>query len=123
MSPELIAPGKFGLEKSRPTTSSDCYSFGMVVYETFSGKKPYHETPDVAVFLKIVEGERPRRCEGFVDSLWGMVEQCWTPQPNRRPSVEGILQCLEMLSNPPLSPPGVGGRAGENLGFNGLCCP
>ena len=120
MSPELIVPERFGLAGSRPTKSSDCYSLGMVVYETVSGMKPYHETPDVAVFLKIVNGERPRRCEGFVDGLWGMMEECWTFQPNDRPSVEGVLQCLEMCSNPSSSPLGMDGRAGENLGSNGL---
>ena len=120
MSPELIAPEEFGLERSRPTKSSDCYSLGMVVYETVSGKKPYQETPDVAVFLKIVKGERPHRCEGFVDGLWGMMEECWTFQPNDRPSVEGVLQCLERCSNPSSSPPGMDGMTGENLGSSGL---
>ena len=118
MSPELIAPGKFGLEASRPTKSSDCYSLGMVAYETVSGKKPYQETPDVAVFLKIVEGEHPRRCEGFADGLWGMMEQCWTFQPSGRPSIEGVLQCLEMCSNSSSSPPGMDGSVGENKKHN-----
>ena len=123
-SPELLAPEMFGLEESRPTKSSDCYSLGMVVYETVSGKKPYQETPDRAVFLKIVQGERPRRCEGFMDSLWGMVEGCWTFQPNGRPSIEDVLRCLEMLcSNSSLSPPGMDGRMGGNLGFNGSYRP
>ena len=117
MSPELIAPEEFGMERSRPTKSSDCYSFGMVVYETVSGKKPYHETPDVAVFLKIVKGEWPRRYEGFVDRLWGMMEQCWSFEPNCRPSIEGVLQCLEVCSK---SLSGVGRGVGGDLGFNGL---
>ena len=115
MSPELMAPEEFGMERSRPTKSSDCYSFGMVVYETVSGKKPYHETPDVAVFLKIVKGEWPRRCEGFVDRLWGMMEQCWSFEPNCRPSIEGVLQCLEVCSK---SLSGVGRGVGGDLGFN-----
>ena len=41
MSPELIAPVEFGLTNSRPTTASDCYAFGMVVYETISGHVPF----------------------------------------------------------------------------------
>ena len=105
MGPELLAPEKFGFKESRLTKPSDCYSFGMVVYETISGKKPYHETPDLAVMFKIVDGQRPRRCEGFVDGLWGMVEECWTPQPNGRPSVESILLRLEKLSKLSLSLP------------------
>ena len=36
MSPELLDPGRFGIphsEGSRPTRQSDCYAFGMVIYE------------------------------------------------------------------------------------------
>ena len=33
MSPELLYPGKFGVKDFRPTTQSDCYALGMVVYE------------------------------------------------------------------------------------------
>ena len=33
MSPELLDPDKFGANDSRPTTQSDCYALGMVVYE------------------------------------------------------------------------------------------
>ena len=101
MSPELLAPEMFGMERSRPTKSSDCYSLGMVVYEIVSGKKPFQETQDTAVLLKIVQGARPRRYEGFVDSLWGMMEECWTFQPNGRPSIEDVLQRLEMCSSSP----------------------
>jgi hypothetical protein len=33
MSPELLHPDKSGAEDSRPTTQSDCYALGMVIYE------------------------------------------------------------------------------------------
>ena len=39
MSPELLDPEAFGIgvphseESNRPTTQSDCYAFGMVIYE------------------------------------------------------------------------------------------
>ena len=69
MSPELIAPEKFGTKTSHPTRFSDCYSLGMVVYETVSGNTPFHEVPDRAVFLKVVEGERPSRGVDFTDDL------------------------------------------------------
>lgn len=35
-SPELIYPEKFGLQKPQVTRESDCYAFGMVVYEVSS---------------------------------------------------------------------------------------
>ena len=33
MSPELLDPERFGVEGDRPTKKSDCYAFGMVIYE------------------------------------------------------------------------------------------
>jgi len=69
------------------------------VYETISGKMPFHKHPDIIVFMKVVEGERPPRGDRFTDSLWKMLERCWAPQPNDRPSIEDVLQCLETVSN------------------------
>ena len=108
MSPELIAPEKFGFKTSRPTRSSDCYSLGMVAYEAFSGNTPFHETLDMAVFLKVVEGKHPTRVVGFTDGLWEMMEQCWMSHPDHRPNVEGVLEYLEICST------------GENLGSDSL---
>ena len=99
MGPELIAPDQFGFEKSRPTKSSDSYALGMVVYETISGKLPFHNDTDITVSFKVVKGERPRREDMFTDRLWGMLEWCWAPHPNDRPSIEDVLQRLETTSN------------------------
>ena len=104
MGPELFAPEQFGLDTCRPTRSSDCYSLGMVIYETISGKLPLHDVLDPAISWKVVQGKRPDREAGFTDSLWEMMEWCWTPQPNERPSIEEVLEFLEMCSNSP-SPP------------------
>ena len=101
MSPERIAPDRFGLKNSRPTISSDCYALGMVVYEIISGTFPFHKDTDLTVSMKVVEGKKPPRGVKFSESLWGMLEQCWASKPNDRPSIENVLQCLEMASNSP----------------------
>ena len=99
MSPELIAPQRFGLKNTHHTKSSDCYALGMVIYEIISGKLPFHEDADLTVFLKVVEGEHPPRGTRFTKGLWEMLEQCWVSLPNNRPNIEDVLQCLEMVSN------------------------
>ena len=116
MGPELISPKKFGLKTSCPTKSSDCYSLGMVIYETISGSLPFHEDSDLTVFVKVLKGKRPRRGVWFSDGLWKVMEQCWIPQPSKRPSVEGVLQCLDMCSDSsrPHSS-GIDGRIVESL--------
>ena len=115
MSPELLDPEQFGLDACRPTKPSDCYSLGMVIYETISGKPPFHGTSDVAIVAKVLNGGRPPREVGFMERLWKMMEQCWRPQPSDRPRVTEVLQCLEACSNGSTTPsPGVGECAKEN---------
>ena len=99
MAPERIAPQRFGFKDGRPTIPSDCYALGMVVYETITGNVPFHKDADLTVSVKVVEGERPPRVAKFTESLWGMLEQCWAPGANDRPSIEGVLQCLETTPN------------------------
>jgi len=104
ISPELIAPRRFGFEDSRPTKPSDCYALGMVIYETITGNLPFYKDTDLTVFVKVVEGERPPRGARFPDNLWNMLELCWVPRPNGRPSVEDVLRCLGMTPNLPEPP-------------------
>jgi len=108
MSPELIAPERFGFENSRPTRASDCYALGMVIYETISGKLPFHKYTHQTVILKVLAGERPLRGVEFAGGLWKMLEQCWASRPKNRPSIEDVLYCLEMPSNLLEPPPPLG---------------
>ena len=41
MSPELLALDHSRLKNNRLTKQSDCYAFGMVIYEVLSGRAPF----------------------------------------------------------------------------------
>jgi len=111
MSPELIDPQRFGFENNRPTKKSDCYALGMVMYETISGRVPFHRHGDLTVIVKVLAGERPPRGVGFTETLWETLELCWVSQPSNRPSIEYVQQCLERASNSLESPsPGADGK-------------
>jgi hypothetical protein len=71
----------------------------MVVYETISGNLPFHEDADLTVFVKVLEGGRPPRGVKFRNGLWRVLEQCWRPQPNDRPTIEDVLRYLEIFSH------------------------
>jgi len=111
MSPELLDPDRFGIGDGRPTENSDCYALGMVILEVLSGKVPFPYYNGVVVIRKITEGERPGRPQGaaeeawFTNDLWGMLEQCWSPQPERRPTIETVLQYLKQGSTAWQPPP------------------
>lgn len=124
MSPELLFPEKFDLKDGRPTSSSDCYALGMVIYEVLSGQKPFYGYGDYAVVVRIHQGKRPvrpRRAGGrwFTDSVWNTLERCWERSPCDRPRVEDVLHCLEMLRSwvpPQMEPdPPVAGPSTQNL--------
>ena len=111
MSPELLDPDRFGLRDGRPTKHSDCYALGMVILEVLSGKPPFSNYNGMTVMRKIVEGERPGRPEGqeavwFTADLWEMLEQCWSLQPERRPTIDEVLRRLRQGSTAwqPISP-------------------
>ena len=109
MSPELLHPERFGFGDGRPTTESDCYALGMVVYEVLSGQVPFVQDKNLVVIRKVMDGERPGRPRGtegawFTDDLWRMLELCWRPEPSDRPSIKALLQCFEGMSPPSGSP-------------------
>ena len=92
----------------------------MVIYEVISGKPPFYEDVELMACMKVLNGGRPLREEGFADILWRMLEQCWMSQLNVRPSVEDVLHCLEACSSPlPPPSPGVDNRMEVDLEFNG----
>ena len=100
MSPELIYPEGFGLDKTRPTKESDCYALGMVIYEVLSGRTPFAPSRAPLVIQKVLQGERPARPRGeggalFTDGIWRTLELCWKHIPGERTSARAVLPCLE----------------------------
>ena len=54
MAPEVLS-------KKPYTQKSDIYSFGMIMWEHTTGKKPFHDRPhDEYLMLDILKGERPQ---------------------------------------------------------------
>ena len=110
MGPELLDPQRFGFKDSRPTRHSDCYALGMVLYEVLSERIPFYRHANLAVVGHVIEGKRPRRPQGvvgswFTDDVWGVLECCWMPQPDSRPGIEDVLQCLKKTSESWTPPP------------------
>jgi len=101
--PELLYPDRFGRGDGRMTRESDCYALGMVILEVLSGKPPFPGDSNLIVIVKVINDERPEKPQGreevwFTDDLWEILEQCWLPQPERRPAIEVVLKCLQQNS-------------------------
>jgi serine/threonine protein kinase len=79
-------------------TSSDIWSFGMVMYEVLTRKDPYHELPMYSVIAKVASGGTPIRPETITnDRVWGLMKDCWTLKSTERPSIEHVIMRLENL--------------------------
>ena len=103
MSPELLCPHNFGLKDSRPTKNSEYLALGMVIYEVLSGQMPFRHYGTFAVVVMVGRGEHPERPDGaegrwFTDVVWGILERCWAPKRDDRPSIEDVLPSLEDAS-------------------------
>ncbi|OCH92666.1 kinase-like protein, partial [Obba rivulosa] len=104
MAPELMDPESIGLGKATLSLQSDIYSFGMTMWEIFSGDIPFSDCrQDATVILRVCKGERPKRLLGTTTSaelpngIWELIQRCWQPDPEKRPEVADILECVESV--------------------------
>ncbi|KAG1806415.1 kinase-like domain-containing protein [Suillus plorans] len=92
MAPELLVPEKEDGSQVRPSEQSDMYSFGGIMLQVLTNKAPYHHlTNDAAIILCIVRSQTPPRSRylELPEKYWQLIEQCWSTDPQDRPSAEG----------------------------------
>jgi hypothetical protein len=111
-----IVAGTFGylapeyMQSGRATEKTDVYSFGVLVLEVLSGKRPtdasfIEKGLNVVGWLKfLISEKRPRdivdpNCEGMqmesLDALLSIATQCVSPSPEERPTMHRVVQLLE----------------------------
>src|SRR5438067_11771774 len=83
------------LSKKQYTKESDVYSFGMLMWESTTGKKPFHDRiHDESFMLNIIKGERPRITDDTPEFYSELMKRCWDNNPENRPTAEAINDCL-----------------------------
>jgi len=89
MSPELIQ----GLPLRLPC---DIYSFGMTIYEVYTGQIPFGpDPPSLLIDLILQNNIRPEKpnpdsAPHFTYNIWELAEQCWVKEATERPSAYSV---------------------------------
>src|SRR6185503_11681783 len=81
MAPEQLGEGKVSY-------ASDIYSLGLVLYEMFTGRRPYPGDDAREVLQRLHQSEPPRmstHVQGLDPRLEEVVLRCLRPEPERRP--------------------------------------
>ncbi|CAI2185621.1 2041_t:CDS:2 [Funneliformis geosporum] len=91
MAPEIFQGQKY-------TTASDIYSFGMIMWECMTGRRPFWDRAhDTELILDICDGLRPpigniNAPEGYIE----LMKECWDPDQSKKLASGIIGRILDM---------------------------
>nr|KAF6409818.1 FES proto-oncogene, tyrosine kinase [Rousettus aegyptiacus] len=86
------------LNYGRYSSESDVWSFGILLWETFSlGASPYPNLSNPQTRDFIEKGGRLPCPELCPDAVFRLMEQCWAYEPGQRPSFSTIYQELQSI--------------------------
>ncbi|PNJ62174.1 tyrosine-protein kinase Fes/Fps isoform X1 [Pongo pygmaeus] len=86
------------LNYGRYSSESDVWSFGILLWETFSlGASPYPNLSNQQTREFVEKGGRLPCPELCPDAVFRLMEQCWVYEPGQRPSFSTIYQELQSI--------------------------
>ncbi|KAG2489894.1 hypothetical protein HYH03_011696 [Edaphochlamys debaryana] len=95
MAPELF------IKRANADSSIDCYAFGILMWETYTGRAPYAayaETGFAEVPYKVTkEGLRPRFPPDTPPLFRQLAQESWSAAPSQRPSAASLVVRLQAL--------------------------
>ncbi|CAE6410691.1 unnamed protein product [Rhizoctonia solani] len=88
--------------------SSDIWSWAMTALQLYSGLEPYHQyVKDHRICAEIMAGRTPKREDHpefdkyapLPDKTWTLLEKCWNMEPEERPTIQDVVDELEMINS------------------------
>jgi hypothetical protein len=94
MAPEAIDPSK--MPPGYDYRKKDIFSFAIVLWEVFTGESAFADYESaMGVMFAVLNGKRPRFPRNFHPRLKNVIEECWSADPDRRPSLDEVHSKLE----------------------------
>ncbi|RIB25814.1 kinase-like domain-containing protein [Gigaspora rosea] len=89
--PAFIDPQCFKNPTYKRTDKTDIYSYGVILWEISSVKKPFCDLKRIQIAIKIYNGDRETPVEGTPPEYVDLYKRCWDDEPDSRPKIEEIL--------------------------------
>eukprot|EP01130_Rhizamoeba_saxonica_P014324 TRINITY_DN6250_c0_g1_i1.p1 TRINITY_DN6250_c0_g1~~TRINITY_DN6250_c0_g1_i1.p1 ORF type:complete len:590 (+),score=134.55 TRINITY_DN6250_c0_g1_i1:54-1823(+) len=86
MAPEI-------LKNEMANEKCDVYSFGLIIYEIFTNKRPFKDIQDINELIDVVtRGIRPNiTADDMISPLPELIKSCWDNNPRARPDFSTIV--------------------------------
>ncbi|KYN15076.1 Mitogen-activated protein kinase kinase kinase 7 [Trachymyrmex cornetzi] len=93
-----MAPEVF--EGSRYTEKCDVFSWGIILWEVLTRKKPFDDLGASAyrIMWAVHVGQRPPLIEGCPRPIEDLMTRCWQKAPEERPSMDEVVRIMTELS-------------------------
>ncbi|POG63962.1 kinase-like domain-containing protein [Rhizophagus irregularis DAOM 181602=DAOM 197198] len=80
------------LQGQNYTKASDIYSYGMIMWELMTGRRPFWDrNHDTDLIIEICDGFRPPIVTNAPEDYIELMQSCWHPDPNKRPIAEDLF--------------------------------
>lgn len=73
----------------------DIYAYGFFLYEMFSPEIKFNGKTKLNNLKNIEKGKRPIRPNDIPDHYWKLINDCWSHNPDDRPTFDEILDILK----------------------------
>jgi serine/threonine protein kinase len=96
---EYMAPEV--MESKRYDSKCDVYSFGIILWQLFSGRLPYSDLPGFNIYSVFQKNVRPNISElpsEVPDYIKVLMSKSWDPNPDMRPSFQEIHEIIEAVT-------------------------
>jgi serine/threonine protein kinase len=79
------------LQGQKYTKASDIYSFGMIMWELMTGRRPFWDkNHDIDLIIEICDGLRPPIVTNAPKGYIELMQECWNSDPKKRPTASNI---------------------------------